>query len=587
MAENRSFYKYGGTPLGFEVGQRTDVFRADWPVRATASLYARDVRSLTQVRQRALLVRRSLGFSSLPVWMGGSARSFLRDETEALPFPNPSVLHALRDALYGTPAALLVLAARYSRDSAQSLSTGLTMPRMGYRASVDGTVPISLSDGRTVRVADSFWDFMTAFDPVSLLAEDGTVILRNLDLPVLQLRESLNGVQDNPRVTFSDVRYEKDGVAAALWNNMRSLSDAAYLPPVMSVSPVAAGLDLSCDSLWPDAPGPWRDENSRSSYPVPLEPSIVYSDGAPRWPALTSSGFLPPVTPADGIHRLLLTGSPAEDGWELLSGSVTLGRAHLCPLANGWDDAGELIRLPRRDMEDDLVYSGRQQRLWLTAFLNGVEGASTREGQERTLSAALNRSVFVPLWDGKPFALPPHTTRVDALDYPSVLKDCILTLQKDQLALKNPQDALSLQDLTTYKHVHVHVGDNYLRENVDYSIQDGTTILFAAPVDQKASLEVVAQGRVPFKLDRIEHPQTLSPEQGRTPGAWQGPLLISRGPVVRSCSNVMLLAADRVLPTALGRGISGHQSIPTWESHHETNPPLSFPPFDLDLEVQS
>lgn len=588
MPEDQSFYAYGGTPLGFEVGQRTDTFRADWPIRATASLYGRDLRTMTRVRQRALLVRQSLGFASLPVWMEGSARSFLRDHTDALPFPDPSVLHALRDALYGTPAALLLLASRYSRDSAQSLSTGLSVPRTAYRASVNPSVPLHLSDGRTIRIADSLWDFMTAFDPVSLPADDETLILRNLDPPVLQLRPSTKGLLDNPRFTFDDVQYEKDGTAAVIWNNVRSLSDDAYLPPVMSVSPVTAGLDLSCDSLWPQTTGPWTQEKNRPGYPVPLEPSIIYADEPPTWPALTSSGFLPPVTPGDNIHRILLPGSPVSGGWELLSGGSTLGRAHLCALSNGWDDSGEMIRTPRRERESDLVYAGRQQRLWLAAILNSVLGGATQEGQERTLSAALCRSVIVPTWDGSAFDLPPHTTRVDALDYPITLTNAVMTLQNQLLSLVNPTTVLVAQDLTAYRHIHIKIGDTFLRENVDYAIHNGTLLLLAKSVDSTTALDVIAQDRTPYHLDRTERPQHLSPEPARVTGAWEGPLLITRGPRVRTCDDVTtLLDTARVLPTPLGRGIGGHKPVPAWGDAIDPNTPLAAPPFDLDAGMYS
>jgi hypothetical protein len=587
MTVDRTFYAYGETPLGFEMGQRTDTFRSDWPIRATASLYGRDLRTFTRVRQRALLVRKSLGFATLPSWMEGSSRSFLRDPDDAVPFPDTSFLHALRDAIYGTPAALLIFAARYSRDASLSLSTGIAAPRSAYRLSAVTTgLPLSLSDGRTIRNADSLWDFMTAFDPVSLPTEDGSLILRNLDAPVLHTAASVRGYQQNPRIHFSSQDHERDGNAAAIWDDARSLSDDGYLPPVMGVSPVSPGLDLSCDSLWPDQIGPWAYDAMRVAYPVPLEPSLIISD-VPQatWPALTSPGFIGPVQPADGLNRLLLPGLPRTGGWAISAEGSPVGTAHLCTLVNGWDNAGELIRLPRREREDDLVYAGRQQRLWLACLLNVQKGAATREGQERTLSGALCRSVIVPTWDGSAFDLPANTTRVDALDYS--LPTVVLSTTTGEISITDTSTLVSVEDLSAYRYLHVQLGEATLREGVDFVIQSGTTILLSSPMTTTDPVVVIGQQRVPYVLDSEEQPALFSPQASRQPGAaaWTGPLLISRGPRVLTAGRIQgtqLLQAGGILPTALGQSICTRPSTPAWTSLPNINAPLVAPPFDLD-----
>lgn len=592
MSQNSGFYAYGGFPLGFEVGQRTEAFRSDWPVRASASLYARDVRTLTHMRQRALINRKSLGISSLPSWMKGSSRSFIREDSEAIAFPDSSLIHALRDMVYGTPTGLLLLSARFSRDSAQSLSTGMSWPHTVYQASVDTEVPLQLADGRKIRPADSLWDFLTAFDPISLPSEDNqTLILRNLDLPVIQKRQAITGVVDNPHVTFTDVSYEKDAPCAVVWNNSRSLSDTVYLPPVITVSPIVSGLDLSCDSLWPMGEGPWRDPTHLPAYPVPVQSSLVYADAPTAWPQLTTTGLIPSITPADGVHHFLLVGTANTNGWELLSEGKSLAHAHLCELSNGWDDAGEMIRLPRRTRESDLVYSGRQQRLWLASILNRTLGASTPEAQERTLSAALCLSVIVPAWDGIAFTLPKGTTRVNALDYPDLLSDVILSLKSQEVIKTSPNTLRCIQDLSSYRHVHLISGSSTLHYNVDYRIKDGdgSVIELADPLLADSILDVSGQGRLPFRLDSQESPTVLYPEPSRlSTDAWHGPLLISRGPKVYTCDAIKatrLLQPGASISTLLGSGVTSHTPIPSWKTAINTNVPASLPPFDLDMGV--
>ena len=327
--------------------------------------------------------------------------------------------------------------------------------------------------------------------------------------------------------------------------------------------------------------------------PVPLQPGILYADAPTQWPQLTAPGLLAAVPPADGMHRFLLPGAPSSAGWELLSGGVSLGHAHPCELSNGWDDAGELIRLPRRKRENDYVYAGRQQRLWLAAILNTTLGAAAREGQERTLSAALCLSVIVSAWDGTEFSLPPGTTRVDALDYPQPLSSAVLSLSTNQVIASGPTTLRSTLDLSSYRYLNLLSGDTSLRQGVDYILAegDGTTLYLQVPLADGAALDVIGQQRTPFRLDLEEMPTLIMPEPSRlSSDAWQGSLLITRGPVVQSCDAVLatrLLEPGGAVPTALGRGITGHLSTPAWSTTPNINAPSSLPPFDLDMGVFS
>ena len=266
-------YPYGGGPLGVEVGQRTPAFAADWPVRATASLYPRDVRTPTLTRQRACLVRGTYGLRQLPVWVNGSSRSFPLSG-DALQFPDRSFWRILRDLLYTDPLIARVYAARFASDSAGLLSGPFCPYRQAYLLSVNA-VPaggLSLPDGTAVRRADSTWTSSARRIPSTFPSSESALVFRCLDPLTWSQVTNASGL-----IPLSGLPAScPDAPAVCIWNDARSLSDDAYIPPAMSAAPVAPGFDLAAGVLpSPDISPLWLPYGGGAGIPAPRHPSAV------------------------------------------------------------------------------------------------------------------------------------------------------------------------------------------------------------------------------------------------------------------------------------------------------------------------